>query len=215
MAKRKTSSKGASAPGKEPVKRAAKPKPKAEPVKKTEALYQLKITLRDSRPPIWRRVQVEDCTLAELHEIIQVVMGWEFAHLYSFKVDGIDYADLDMTGDELDMKDDRKAKLSRLVRGEKFKFRYTYDFGDNWEHEIVVEKILAPEEGQTYPICVDGKRAGPPEDVGGVWGYFEFIEAMQNPKHARHAEFAEWFEDEFDPEAFDIETVNSQLSRRK
>jgi hypothetical protein len=213
MAKRKTSGKGASAPGKEPVKRAAKPKPKAEPVKKTEAVYQLKITLRDSQPPIWRRVQVEDCTLAELHDVIQVAMGWEFSHLYSFDINGIEYGDSNMP--DSDLEDDSRVKLSHLVRGEKFKFRYTYDFGDNWEHEIVVEKILSPEEGTSYPVCVDGKRAGPPEDVGGIWGYMDFIEAMRNPAHERHAEFAEWFEDEFDPEAFDVDVVNIELSPRK
>jgi hypothetical protein len=208
MAKRKSSSEGAAGSAK------AAAKPRSEPVKKTGAVYQLKITLRDVRPPIWRRVQVKDCTLAELHEIIQVAMGWEFAHLYSFKVDGVDYGDLGMTGDELDMRDDRRAKLSRLVRGEKFKFRYTYDFGDNWEHEIVVEKILSPEEGKTYPVCVDGKRAGPPEDVGGAWGYMDFVDAMRDPKHPQHGEFTEWFEDPFDPEAFDIDEVNRELAGR-
>jgi hypothetical protein len=208
MAKRKTSGEAASASSQKPPKPAAKSK--AEPVKKTEAIYQLKITLRDSRPPIWRRVLVKDCTLAELHEVIQVAMSWEFSHLYSCEVDGIDYGDLDITGGELDMKDDRRAKLSRLIRGEKFKFRYTYDFGDNWEHEILVEKILPAEPDATYPVCVDGKRAGPPEDVGGVWGYSEFIEATRNPAHPQHDEF----EDEFDPEAFDIENVNRRLGRR-
>jgi hypothetical protein len=212
MAKRKTSGEGTEGSGKTPAKRAAKPESRPEPVKKTGAVYQLKITLRDIRPPIWRRVQVKDCSLAELHEIIQVAMGWEFSHLYSFEVDGVDYGDLGMTGDELDMKDDRRAKLSRVVRGEKFKFHYTYDFGDNWEHEIVVEKILPPEAGTTYPVCVDGKRAGPPEDVGGAWGYMEFVEAMRDPKHPRHAEFKEWFEDPFDPEAFDIDEVNRELA---
>jgi Plasmid pRiA4b ORF-3-like protein len=212
MAKRKTSSEGAAGSAKAPAGRAAKPK--AGPVEKTEAVYQLKITLRDVRPPIWRRVQVKDCTLSELHEVIQVAMGWEFSHLYSFEVGGVQYGDLDMTGGELDMKDDRRAKLSRLVRGEKFKFHYTYDFGDNWEHEIVVEKILPLEAGKTYPACVDGKRAGPPEDVGGAWGYMDFVEAMRDPKHPRHDEFTEWFEDPFDPEAFDIDEVNRRLARR-
>ncbi len=213
MPKRKTSGEAASTSSQKPGKPAAKPK--AKPVKKIEAIYQLKITLRDSKPPIWRRVQVKDCTLAELHEIIQVAMGWEFSHLYSFEVDGIDYGDRDMTGEELDMKDDRRAKLSRLIPGEKFKFRYTYDFGDNWQHEILVEKILPADKDSTYPVCLDGKRAGPPEDVGGVWGYMDFIEAMRNPDHPQHDEFAEWFEDEFDPEAFDIDEVNRRLSRRK
>ena len=189
------------------------PFPGREPVKKTGAVYQLKIALRNVRPRIWRRVQVRDCTLAELHEIIQVAMGWEFSHLYSFNIGGVDYGDLDMTGDELDMKDARRARLCRLVRGEKFKFRYTYDFGDNWEHEIVVEKILPPEEGKTYPVCVDGKRAGPPEDVGGVWGYMDFIEAIRDPKHPQHRELAEWYEAPFDPEAFDIDELNRRLVR--
>src|SRR5436309_96987 len=129
MAKRKSSTTGASAPGKKPAERAAK----AEPVRETDAVYQLKITLRDVRPPIWRRVQVKDCTLSQLHEVIQVAMGWQFDHLYSFTVDGIDYGDRGMTGGELDREDDRRVKLSRIVRGEKAKFRYTYDFGDNWE----------------------------------------------------------------------------------
>jgi hypothetical protein len=208
MAKRKTNTAGATASGKKPAERAAKPKP----VKKTGAVYQLKITLRDVRPPIWRRVQVEDCTLSRLHEIIQVAMGWEFSHLYSFKVNGIDYGDLEMTGGELDMEDDRRVKLSRLVPGEKFKFHYTYDFGDNWEHEVLVEKILAPGAGGTYPICVDGKRAGPPEDVGGAWGYMEFVETIRDPNHKSHREMLEWVGGEFDPEAFDIDAVNAELT---
>lgn len=154
MAKRKTSSEGIPPSTKKSAKRVAKPK--VEPVKKADSVYQLKITLRDIRPPIWRRVQVKDCTLSKLHEIIQVSMGWDFAHLYSFEVNGVDYADLDMTGGELDMEDDRKAKLGRLVRGEKFKFHYTYDFGDNWEHEIVVEKILPPKRGRLTPSASTG-----------------------------------------------------------
>src|SRR6185437_4774306 len=113
---------GEAEPSKTPARRVAEPKSEAGPVKKAEAVYQLKISLRDIRPPIWRRVQVEDCTLAQLHEIIQEVIGWESSHLYSFNIGGVDYGDREMTGDELDMKDARRARLSRLVRGEKFKF---------------------------------------------------------------------------------------------
>ena len=212
MAKRKTSGEGAADSAKASAQQATEPKP--EPINKAKAVYQLKITLRDFRPPIWRRVQVKDCTLSELHEVIQVAIGWQFSHLYAFEVDGIEYSDPDMTGGELDIKDDRRAKLSRLVRGEEFKFHYTYDFGDNWEHEIVVEKILPLEKGRNYPVCVAGKRADPPEDVGAGWGYMEFVEAMRDPKHPRHAEFKEWYEDPFDPEAFDIDEVNRRLARR-
>ncbi len=115
------------------------------------------------------------------------------------------------TGGELDMEDDGKARLSRIIGGENFKFSYTYDFGDNWEHEILVEKILPPEEDRDYPVCLAGKRACPPEDIGGVWGYMEFVEAMRDPKHPRHEEFSEWCEDPFDPEAFDVDEVNGRL----
>jgi Plasmid pRiA4b ORF-3-like protein len=212
MAKRKTSVEGAPGSGKPSAKRAAKPK--SEPAKKTEAVYQLKITLRDIRPPIWRRVQVKDCTLAELHDVIQVAMDWEYAHLHSFKIHGINYGDVEIS-DSGYLEDERPARLSRLIRGEKFKFRYTYDFGDNWEHEIVVEKILPPEEGKRYPVCVAGKRAGPPEDVGGAWGYMDFVDAMADPKHPRHDEFTQWYEDPFDPEAFDIDEVNRELAGRR
>jgi len=209
MAKRKTSGEGVPASGKKPAKRTTK----SDPVKKTEVVYQLKITLRNVQPPVWRRVQVEDCTLAELHEIIQVAMGWEFSHLYSFEVEGINYGDPEIIDGQLDMESDRRAKLSRLVRGEKFKFSYTYDFGDNWEHEILVEKMLPSEDGRAYPVCLDGKRAGPPEDVGGAWGYMELIEAVRDPNHQRHEEFQEWFENEFDPEAFNIDAVNLRLNK--
>jgi hypothetical protein len=214
MARRKTVSKGAAGSGKVTAKVAAPPRSESEPVEKTGAVYQLKITLRDVRPPIWRRVLVKDCSLSRLHEVIQIAMGWDSYHLYSFEVDGIDYGDPDMTGDELDMKDDRRAKLSRLVPGEKFKFRYIYDFGDNWEHEITVEKLLPAEAGTSYPVCVAGKRAGPPEDVGGVWGYMEFVQAMRDPKHPQHRELAEWYGDPFDPEVFDIDEVNRRLAGR-
>src|SRR5262249_4936275 len=91
------------------------------------------------------------------------------------------------------------------------KFRYTYDFGDNWRHTIQVEKVLAPAAGERYPKCVKGKRACPPEDCGGVWGYAELLEALADPKHKRHEELKEWVGGEFDPEAFDIEAVNDEL----
>jgi hypothetical protein len=213
MARRKTIGDVAAGSRKAPARRAAELKLDAGPVDRTEAVYQLKISLEGVRPPIWRRVQVKDCNLADLHDVIQVAMGWESYHLYSFTVGGVDYGERDMTGDELDMKDARRARLSRLVRGEKFKFRYTYDFGDNWEHEIAVEKLLPPERGKTYPVCVDGKRAGPPEDVGGVWGFMEFVEAMRDPAHPQHRELADWYEDPFDPDAFDIDEVNRRLAR--
>jgi hypothetical protein len=180
--------------------------------KSTGTAYQLRVTLKDVRPPIWRRVLVPDRALAAFHEVIQVAMGWENYHLYSFEVGGVGYTDPRGTG-ELDMESAGRAKLSDVIPKEKFKFGYTYDFGDHWEHEVLVEKVLPPGEGQGYPVCVDGKRACPPEDVGGPWGYAGFLEVISDPEHERHEEMLEWSGGEFDPEVFDLDAVNKELRR--
>ena len=208
MAKRKASQAAGSSSTKKAV---AKPS-KSQSPQAMGKIYQLKITLKDIRPPIWRRVQVSDCSLALLHEIIQVVMGWDDEHLYSFEVGETEYSDPRGSG-ELDMEDASRARLSRLIATEKFKFTYTYDFGDNWEHEVLVEKVVPPEAGQRYPVCLGGKRACPPEDVGGPWGYEEFAEAIRDPEHERYEELLEWVGGEFDPEAFDPDAVNKALRR--
>src|SRR5438270_219656 len=188
MAKRKSTKAAEPGPAEEAAAKPAKPRP--ADAKDKDDIYQLKITLRDIKPPIWRRIQVPDCSLAKLHDIIQVVMGWDDQHLHSFEVGEQEYSDPRMTEDS-DMKDTRRARLSRLVPKEGFKFHYTYDFGDNWEHESVVEEILPPEEGRKYPVCLTGKRACPPEDVGGPWGYADFVEAILDPEHERHEEYLE------------------------
>jgi hypothetical protein len=173
-------------------------------------VYQLKITLRDMKPPVWRRVQVKDCTLAKLHGILQTCMGWDRYHLHAFDIGGEQYSEPDPDG-MMEAEDERKVKLSQVVAQGYKKFSYTYDFGDNWDHAIQVEKVLDPEPGVRYPCCVAGKRACPPEDCGGPWGYGDFVEAIQNPKHERHEELLEWVGGEFDPEVFDIEAVNEEL----
>jgi hypothetical protein len=185
--------------------------PKAGKARAAGRVYQLKITLKDIRPPIWRRVLVPDCSLETLHEVIQAAMGWENYHLYDFEVGGTRYTD-PRGRDELDMEDASRARLSQVARGEKAKLRYTYDFGDNWQHEVLVEKVLPPEEAATYPVCIGGKRACPPEDVGGPWGYREFAEAIKDPEHERHEEFLGW-RGGFDPEAFDPDAVDRALRR--
>lgn len=173
-------------------------------------VYQLKITLADIKPPVWRRVEVADCTLSKLHDIIQVVMGWSGSHLWAFDIGGEQYGE-DPTG-ELEMSSSGKITLSRIVRASVGKFRYTYDFGDNWDHVIQVEKTLEPGPGVKYPRCVKGSRACPPEDCGGPWGYGQFLDAVRHPGHESHAEMLEWVGGEFDPEAFDIEAVNTGLA---
>ena len=104
----------------------------------------------------------------------------------------------------MEVKSDRRAKLNQVAPAEKFKFIYEYDFGDRWQHLLLVEEILPPEPEICYPICIKGKRACPPEDCGGVWGYGELLETLQDPNHPDHEEMLEWVDGDFDPEAFDL-----------
>ncbi|MDH7484783.1 MAG: plasmid pRiA4b ORF-3 family protein [Anaerolineae bacterium] len=177
------------------------------------AIYQIKVTLEDSKPPIWRRILVRsDITLDKLHRILQVVMGWGDYHLHQFIVGRTHYGEPhpDYEG-FLEMHDERQVKLNQIVPGEGFKFRYEYDFGDSWLHQVLVEKILPSEPGQHYPVCIKGQRACPPEDVGGIWGYYDFLQAIQDPHHPEHDEYLEWIGGEFDPEEFDLDEVNQAL----
>lgn len=176
-------------------------------------VYQLKVTLEGVKPPIWRRLLVkEDINLLTLHEIIQRAMGWEDYHLHMFTIAGQIFGDQedDEFGD-LGTKNGSRYKLNQLDLGEKSKFKYEYDFGDSWEHTILVEKIIPAEKGAHYPICVTGKRACPPEDVGGVWGYENFLEAITDRHHKEHDEYLEWIGGSFDPEEFDLDEVNEML----
>ena len=175
------------------------------------AIYQIKVSLHGSKPPIWRRILVpSDTTLGQLHDILQVVMGWEDYHLHQFIV-GQTYYGVPHPDYGLEMRDEKRVELNQIVPGEGFKFRYEYDFGDSWLHNLLVEKILPQASGEYYPVCIKGKRACPPEDVGGIWGYYDFLEAIQNPGHPEHDDMAEWIGGEFDPEAFDLREVNQAL----
>jgi hypothetical protein len=190
--------------------------PKHRLPKRTDTVFQIKITLRGIDPPIWRRIQTKDCTLEELHALVQVTMGWAFEHLYRFNIGGVEYADLDMTTDE-DVEDACDTKLSEVLpaRNRRPRFHYEYDFGDEWIHQLIVEERFPPEEGVKYPICVAGQRACPPEDCGGPWAYPDFVEAVSDPDHRRHEEMLEWVGGEFDPERFDPEAVNNELRRMR
>jgi Plasmid pRiA4b ORF-3-like protein len=179
----------------------------------TGAAYQLKVTLADIRPPIWRRLLVPDRSLEELHEILQVAMGWQNCHLFAFEVGDVSYTD-PIGAAELDMVEAGRALLSDVIPGEKFRFRYNYDFGDDWRHEILVEKVLPPDGQGRGAVCLDGKRACPPEDVGGPWGYSDFLEAIADPENDRHEELLEW-SGPFDPEEFDLDAVNAGLRQSR
>ena len=174
-------------------------------------IYQLKITLKESRPPIWRRFQVRSgVTLARLHRIVQEVMGWLDGHLHQFIVGPIYYGVPD-PDDLSEIRDERKVRLDQILSVPGKKIVYEYDFGDGWEHTIMLEKILAPDSKARYPRCLDGARACPPEDCGGIYGYADFLEAIRDPNHEEHEGMIEWIGGEFDPEEFDLEAVNQSL----
>ena len=178
-----------------------------------ETVYQIKVTLKDSKPLIWRRVQVPDSiTLHRLHMILQPAMGWTNSHLYRFEIAGTEYGLPDPDG-ELPFVDSRRNKLNKVVQNEKTGFLYEYDFGDGWDHEIIIEKILPAESGAQYPVCLDGKRACPPEDCGGIWGYADLLKIIRKPSHEQYEEMMEWIGGSFDPDQFDIDLVNRALAR--
>jgi hypothetical protein len=193
----------------------AKPAKKPKP---TKALYQFKITLRDSDPPIWRRIQVQDCTLDELHEHIQTAMGWTNSHLHQFHIKGERYGDPELLNDGFEdfaCIDSTKTILSDILpkTGKRFSFAYEYDFGDGWQHEIVFEGCPKVDPKAKYPVCLEGERACPPEDCGGIWGYAEFLEAIGDKKHERHEELLEWIGGRFDPEAFDPDAATKNMRK--
>ncbi len=176
-----------------------------------DSIWQLKVTLRDIRPPIWRRIQVSgDTSLYNLHLIIQDTMGWENYHLYDFEIGETHYGEPAPEWG-LETKDASRQKLSQVLPGEKAKLHYVYDMGDNWEHEIVVEKILLAEAEKRYPACIARKRACPPEDCGGIWGYSELLEIIEDPDHAEYEERMNCLGGELNPEAFLLEVINQGL----
>lgn len=183
----------------------------------SERLYQFKITLLESQPPIWRRIQVKDSSLDKLHERIQTAMGWTNSHLHQFEIDGERWGDPELLDDgfeDFECVDSTVTKISKIVPkdGKRFQFLYEYDFGDGWEHEVLFEGCLKAEKGGRYPVCVEGERNCPPEDVGGVWGYAEFLEVIANPKHEEHERMLEWAGD-FDPEEFDAGETTKAMRR--
>lgn len=180
-------------------------------------IYQIKVTLMDSIPPIWRRLQVRSgVTLRKMHNILQAAMGWQNSHLHMFRGPGGDYGRPDPEA-ELDWHDDRTFTLARILIREQDPIVYTYDMGDGWEHELLLEKVLDPEPGVRYPRCLDGARACPPEDCGGMSGYENVLAALKDPNHPEHEDMKVWLEgwvpSPFDPEAFVLPTINAELRK--
>jgi hypothetical protein len=204
---RKKSQQGVSRTKSQDLPKLKRPKPAAG------AIYQLKITLHDVQPPIWRRVQVKDCTLDKLHQVIQECMGWTDSHLHVFEIGAEQFGAPEQWDplDDPDVGNSRKVKLGRLRAQALKKLRYIYDMGDDWKHTIHIEKTLEAEPGVHYPRCIAGERACPPEDCGGSWGYERLLMAIRDPKHPEHEDMAEWIGGEFDAEAFDLKAVNQAL----
>jgi hypothetical protein len=175
------------------------------------SIHQLKITLRGLKPPIWRRVAVpSDMTLGDLHHLIQIAMGWQDSHLHEFQIGKETYGDPEMLEESGD-RDEWEAKLSLVALKARKTFRYLYDFGDHWEHEILVEAVGAPEPGIRYPTILAGEHACPPDDSGGVWGYADLLEILADPDNPNHEEMMMWAGGPIDPEAFDLKKVNKLL----
>jgi hypothetical protein len=190
----------------------------ADEKEKANIVYQFKITLLESQPPIWRRIQVEDCTLDELHEHIQTAMGWTNSHLHQFEIEGERFGDPELLDDgvgDLDIEDSTTTILSEIVprSGKRFRFLYEYDFGDGWQHQVLFEGCPEPEKGKKYPLCLEGERACPPEDIGGVGGYEHFLEVIADPQHEEHADMREWIGDKFDAEKFDAKATTKAMKK--
>lgn len=182
-------------------------------------IYQLKITLAGLEPEIWRRVEVPgDYTLDKLHGVIQAAMDWEDYHLWAFYIGDAEYMP-SVPGDfSFDFgsqpQNPKNVTLEEALGGRKIKFRYVYDMGDDWLHEIKVEKIVAPQESVVYPRCSAGEHGCPPEDCGGPWGYADMLEILSEPEHEDYGRTLEWLGGEFDPEAFNLDAINRELIRR-
>jgi hypothetical protein len=178
-------------------------------------IYRLKIALRGIRPSIWRRLEAPaDLTLFELHRAIQGAMGWTDSHLHQFFHRGTYYGAPDR---EFGMPtvSERRTKLRDLLGQPKERLIYEYDFGDSWEHDVVLEAITEPEPGARYPRVIAGKRACPPEDVGGSSGYAEFVAAVTDPTHEEHESVVQWVGGPFDPERFDILVANDRIPKKR
>lgn len=179
------------------------------------SVYQVLVTLHRIEPPIWRRLLLpSDMRLGKLHRVLQCIFDWENYHLHQFVVGDTFYGVPDPEwGDDLPMRDERTVPLSRVLKQVGDTIMYEYDFGDGWRHDIVLEAVLPVNEDRTYPLCVAGARARPPEDVGGAGGYAHFLDAIGDPEHAEHDELLMWAGGVFDPEGCDVNMINRQLRR--
>ncbi len=188
-------------------------------LKKKADVYQLKVSLLDTKPPIWRRLLVPaSLSLAQLHRALQITMGWEDMHLHEFRTAQQRFGQpepADPFFRSPAVEDERRVRLSEVLAAAGEKMLYIYDFGDNWAHEIEVEALLPADADTIYPVCLDGQLACPPEDCGGIPGYYDLRKILAKPSHRRYKELREWLGGDFNPEDFSREEVNRLLAPRK
>ena len=172
----------------------------------------LRIELLHIKPLVWRRLMVPaSMALLDLHLAIQGAMGWTNSHLHQFEIDGKSYGEPDEYG-EIEIVSEKGQKLSAALGKGVTEFMYQYDFGDNWQHRIVVEQAQKAHPAWLGPLCVAGERACPPEDIGGAHGYQEFLEAIADPEHDEHVHLLTWVGGIFDPNGFDINSANERIA---
>ena len=177
-----------------------------------DPLLQVRITLKDvDSPPVWRRVLIPAAySLDRVHAVIQAAMGWEDYHLHAFRVGDVGYA-APSQDDELGYRDERQVRLADLATAAD-RIDYEYDFGDSWEHELVIEKRTVAADDDVYPVCTDGEGACPPEDCGGSYGFAELKELLAGPPSAEREEMLEWAGSDYDPVRFDLATANAAVA---
>jgi hypothetical protein len=177
-----------------------------------QSVFQLRVQLREVAPVVWRRVLVPGgVRLAKLDLMVQAAMGWTNSHLHMFKIGDLTYGSQfdDYPPEELD---DKAVTVAVALEGQR-RFIYEYDFGDGWEHDVVVEDRTQPLLGLKFGVCIDGQNACPPEDVGGPWGYANMLQAITDPAHEEHDSYLRWVGGSFDPAAFELSEANSALQR--
>lgn len=193
------------------------PRKRAPQTNQSSTVHELEITLLDVEPRIWRRFVVRsDMTLAKLHSVVQVVMGWTDSHMHQFITPDETRYSLPSPFDDPDwneqISDARKARVADVLPAKGAQIVYEYDFGDGWAHVIEVADIRASESPEKVPRCMAGERNCPPEDCGGPYGYPELLAALANPKHPEHENLVEWTGGEFDAEMFALDEINGILA---
>ncbi len=188
-------------------------------ISSAQDVYQIKVALLWTKPPIWRRLLIpSSMTFEQLHYVLQTAMGWDNSHMHEFSAGRRRIGEPDLSDGfmgEPQAESEHTARLCDVLKRAGAKMTYTYDFGDGWEHSIVLEKRLPPDPDAVYPICLDGRLACPPEDCGGIPGFYRLLDVLANPKHKEHDEMRDWVGGHFDPEAFSADKINKFLSPRR